>query len=288
MIQIMLILLVSLNFAKAENCPTLVNNFDMQKKLSASSSEIVFKSLPKVKIKIKDDIKSYAICPIKLGEFSFEIGLDSSCSSKISVVLNALDDMFKNDMKCMINLSTVAKKRAEKLFKIFSKKYQTQMLDSILTSKEKILISERSYKPLTIKCYASQEALGGFGMASGMVAPDFPHLDLLIQNDGTINTATLFHEMIHFLGYTHNGDTPEMAYACGLTCSMKNLIDQDPSIKAAKNICEKNFKSDEEEYLKNFFIMAFGNALDGTVELPASCSKNIDTCKKKYFPKDSQ
>lgn len=243
------------------------------KSFNSDNSAILYSKLQKFKRK---DYRRYNF---EYLDANFEIAIHSSCKESFSELIQSFIKMFDNELNCLGNLGEAGRRRRQGLLKILTKENQIGTRFNQLQSLEYKLFPI-DYKPLTINCFNSRNELGAFGAASSITAPDFPHLDLVRLGDGSFSTVTLFHEMLHLLGYTHSGNTTEMAYACEFSCSsMKNFLGKDPSIKAAKNICENEFQVGSENYIKNFFPLRNGNGLNRAIRTPWICHSS-EICDK--------
>lgn len=210
----------------------------------------------------------YSLHTFEVGKTSIQIGLDSTCAGKASGIISSLNQMFGDQIECMNSLGPMAKKRTDSLIKMLSAKDQPSLRSSTMAQIYNIGATDLTYKPLTFKCHDDRQVLGAYGIASEIFRNDFPHMDIVTNPDGTTDIKTLFHEMLHFLGYTHDGKTTEMAYACDFGCGMRPLQDVDPSIKSALNICANEYKISDPKYLENFYPFRKGNALERSVQEP--------------------
>ena len=234
---------------------------------------------------LEHGVLEYSIYQLKIDGFDLEIGFSENCSNKIAGIINSLESTFKNEFKCMKELGEHGKNRLDLLKSVLKKDWKTSVnrfnlfqntVGKWSSSKMTKLATE---KPLTIDCFHNRQELGAFGAASPLTSPAYPHLDLVPNEYGQVETVTLFHEMLHLLGYNHNGDTTEMAYSCEFACGgMKAFVDKDSSVKAAKKICEQEYKTSDKKYLKMLFPFIRGNGLDNTVQIPIHCLNNEEDC----------
>ena len=89
---------------------------------------------------------------------------------------------------------------------------------------------------------------------------DFPKIDINQFYDSVVNRSTIFHEMIHLLGYDHKGETLEMAYACKFACIEGD--DESPRKQAAVRICSGKYETvNDPGYQEDLEVLSDGYGL---------------------------
>jgi len=183
-----------------------------------------------------------------LSSQAFALSIDNSCDDTREKIELAFKNIKTNEFQCLKKLNRLD--FANKLAAIIDHGAFNEQL--------------QEKRELEISCFDDTSFMFG-QLAPNAYATlpsdkEFPAIDVNRFYNSTINRSTIFHELFHLLGYDHQGETLEIAYACKFACDESE--EQSERKLAAMRICSGKYESvDDTEYIKDLKVLSEGYGL---------------------------